>query len=120
MTPIDENDWRLETQGNESYRGATFERRRWSERPGLLWSSESDQPAPLVWDHDHCAFCWAIFCVRTDDHPEFLEAGYRLLEPRTSPAGQDLDREGVLSKRFGGHQIGEPLEQETWVWNSSQ
>ena len=54
------DDWRAQTAGPEYY-GAEL---RWSE-----WR----RPRP-VWDHDHCAFCWATFSEHTEDA---LRHGYR-------------------------------------------
>ena len=58
---IQDDDWRL--QGRERYlKGVTP---YWRE-----YSRYSE-----TWDHDHCAFCWAKFCVASAC-PDSLQEGY--------------------------------------------
>jgi hypothetical protein len=59
MPPLDD-DWRL--WGQERYLAGAM----------LHWATYR-APSP-VWDHDHCAFCWARF-MEADD-PEILREGY--------------------------------------------
>ncbi|HWI97102.1 MAG TPA: hypothetical protein VNS60_13645 [Solirubrobacterales bacterium] len=70
--PAGDDDWRL--TGQESYLMDAM----------LTWQSWS---APLGWDHDHCAFCWAKFMAADyppeqrewrEQHPEVLTVGYTI------------------------------------------
>jgi len=54
------DDWRL--RGQESYLG------------GAALHRASYRARSPVWDHDHCAFCWAKFME--SDGPEILREGY--------------------------------------------
>jgi hypothetical protein len=55
-------DWRLFDQ-DKYLKGVTLVRRRYRQY--------SKNP---TWDHDHCSFCWAEFCL--EGCPESLQAGY--------------------------------------------
>ena len=57
-----ENDWRL--RGQEKFlKGVTLVRRRYRQY--------AQNPR---WDHDHCSFCWAEFCLK--GCPDALQDGY--------------------------------------------
>ena len=58
----DEDDWRL--TGQESYlKGVTLVHRKYRQYKG--------NPN---WDHDHCEFCWAEFCLK--GCTESIQEGY--------------------------------------------
>ena len=57
---VEKDDWRL--TGQEEYlQDAT-----------LYWKKY--RPYSDTWDHDHCAFCWAEFCLAGCD--DALSEGY--------------------------------------------
>lgn len=59
-------DWRV--SGQKRYlKGVKLVRRKYRQNP-----RNPD------WDHDHCEFCWATFCL--ENHPDCLKEGYTTLD----------------------------------------
>jgi hypothetical protein len=114
-TYMDENDWRLETAGDEAFRGKSFVLRRFSPKPAVTWDLVTGKGTPSEWDHEHCHFCWQKFAAPSLGIEGALEEGYATFfdEPDPSAAAERSSGSPIEPPPF---RLQEPVEQGgVWV-----
>jgi hypothetical protein len=112
---MDETDWRLETAGDESFRGKSFVLKKFSSQPAIMWDLSTGEGSPSEWDHEHCHFCWQTFAEPALGIEDALEEGYVTVfdEPEPSP---DMHRPTAPPAATGAFRIQEPTERgEVWI-----
>lgn len=113
---MDENDWRLETAGNESFRGKSFVLRRFVPQPAVMWDLATGEGTASVWDHEHCRFCWQMFAAPELGIEDALEEGYvtSFDEPDPSPESEAEPTSAPTTEQ-PNFRIQEPLDSDVWV-----
>lgn len=113
---MDENDWRLETAGDESFRGKSFVLRRFVPQPAVMWDLATGEGTASVWDHEHCRFCWQEFADPELGIEDALEAGYvTSFDEPSPPPENDAEPTGAPTIEQPNFRIQEPLDSDVWV-----
>jgi hypothetical protein len=117
LQAMDESDWRLETAGDESFRGKLFVLKRFVPQPAIMWNLSTGEGTASEWDHEHCRFCWQTFAEPELGIEDALEEGYvtSFDEPGPLPETKGKPTDPPVAEQKG-IRIQEPVEQgEVWV-----
>ena len=114
---MDETDWRLETAGDESFRGKVFVLSKFAPSAAIMWDLATGEGTPSEWDHEHCRFCWQKFAATELGIEDALEEGYvtSFDEEPSVPPETDSQPTGPSTTKKGNFRIQQPLDSEVWV-----
>jgi hypothetical protein len=114
---MDETDWRLETAGDESFRGKVFALRKFAPSAAIMWDVSTGAGTPSEWDHEHCRFCWQKFAAPELGIEDALAEGYvTSFDEEPSPAPEtDSKPTWPPASKPANIRIQEPLDTDVWV-----